>query len=547
MVRGRRVTAVFAAALAVAIVLGSPGLASAAFIYLDPGHGGIYNHARRYGLVEKTVNLQISLALRTQLRARGNTVGMTRTWDTAVETRDIPTWNYSSSSGWHFRPDGKRYGDPPKDDLQGRVNKANAAGADIFISVHNNGGPTSARGTETYADGDDALGRALAKQVQSAVVQQVGTRNRGSFDMGFYVVRWANMPAILVECGFITNPYDAVKLASPWYRARFAIGIANGVSRFLASKPFGARYPRLAGNDVYAQASKLSSTGWPNGAQTVLLASGDTAEWTDAVVAAPLSRKLDAPILLANAGGVPAATAAELKRLAPSHLVILGTGAAIPSQVASVAASVASLPPEAVSRVGGVDRYSTAAAIAREVGLGGATPITLVSATSGMDALSASTFAARWLSPIVLSTGKSLPSATRSYLQESADVAHTLVKIGVAQAVPSSETTGFGAIMRVYGLDSYRTNIAVLNWYYKGKTSPLVPWCNANSTSVTLGAFAAKTGRPIVFVGNRRLSPYTREWVLRNASRIDPPTIVGPTSQVPGVMEWEWLKSRDGR
>jgi len=106
----------------------------APLVVIDPGHGGRYSNANANRLREKNVNLAIAKELRTALIARGYRVKMTRTTDRAVVYGDIRTWNYSASKNrWAYSEDGRRglVGGIPKDDLQGRVNVANAAGAPI--------------------------------------------------------------------------------------------------------------------------------------------------------------------------------------------------------------------------------------------------------------------------------------------------------------------------------------------------------------------------------------------------------------------------------
>lgn len=546
VVARRRRSALAAISLATLLALLTPATASAARVFIDPGHGGRYNHARANGVYEKTANLLIALELRNQLQAAGHTVGMSRTGDTSVELRDVPTWNWSDSTGWHFQPDGERYGDPPKDDLQGRVNKANEFGADLFISIHNNGGPTSARGTETYAWEEDVLGRQLAAKVQSAVVAAVGTRNRGAMDTGFYVIRWSNAPSILVECAFVSNPYDAALLKSAFYRARFAKGIANGVAAFLKTNPFKPLYPRVAGRDRFSLSAAASTSTWPGGAGTVLLANADA--WPDAVAAAPLARRLNAPILLTAAGSLPASTSAEIARLKPTKLMVLGGTASISETVALDAARAANVAPTALTRLAGRDRYETAAQIARQIGPSRDGTVTVASGLCFSDALSVASYAARVGSPVVLSHGATMTAPTRTFLSDSKRAgARSLLLIGETQALPSAEVAGFTNVRRVYGADVYRTNVAVLNAYHRtGTVTPVVASTTSVSDALVAAGLAAKTGRPLVLIRGNSMSAYTREWIVRNVSRIRNPTFVGGIQTVPTSMEWAWLKSRGG-
>ncbi|MHB9005223.1 MAG: N-acetylmuramoyl-L-alanine amidase family protein, partial [Coriobacteriia bacterium] len=87
----------------------APSSAHAAHVFIDPGHGGPYSNANlpSLGIYEKNVNLAVSLALRTQLVARGHTVTMARTTDRAVGLTDIATWKYTSATDrWAYAKDG---------------------------------------------------------------------------------------------------------------------------------------------------------------------------------------------------------------------------------------------------------------------------------------------------------------------------------------------------------------------------------------------------------------------------------------------------------
>ena len=315
-------TVVATAFLALLVCASSTSVARAAepapHIVIDPGHGGPYSNANANGLREKNVNLSIALSLRKQLVARGYRVTMTRTTDRAVSLSNIPTWNWSSASGrWFFAADGvggiqRRV---PKDDLQARVDRANGAGADLFISIHNNGAASrSARGTETFASPRDALGRSLSALVHRRIVQRTGLRDRGARTSDFYVCRWANMPAILVEGGFISSPSDARLLKkasfpaarSPWASPRESMRGSRGVRSPHASARQHRRRVVGGGGRLEQALPARSRHGRARRAD----------RWADAPGAArALAASLDAPLLWAGAAGVNTTTSAELKRL----------------------------------------------------------------------------------------------------------------------------------------------------------------------------------------------------------------------------------------
>lgn len=117
--------------------------------------------------------------------------------------------------------------------LVARVNEANSWGADLFISLHTNAAINpAASGAEAliYSRGS-AVAYNLAEDILRELTQITGLRNRGIIERpGLYVLRRTNMPAVLVEMGFISNPEDAELMAnSP---NLFALGIYRGILDF---------------------------------------------------------------------------------------------------------------------------------------------------------------------------------------------------------------------------------------------------------------------------------------------------------------------------
>jgi N-acetylmuramoyl-L-alanine amidase len=124
-----------------------------------------------------------------------------------------------------------------------RARIANRAGADLFLRIHADGSTDrSVHGTHTLVPArrkgwtDDIYGvsRRAGRAVQSALVKRLGSADRGlnerSDITGF---NWANVPAILVEVGYLTNPTEDRRLASASYRRKAARGLCEGTLRFL--------------------------------------------------------------------------------------------------------------------------------------------------------------------------------------------------------------------------------------------------------------------------------------------------------------------------
>ncbi len=113
--------------------------------------------------------------------------------------------------------------------LTARVREANEWGADIFVSLHTNASTNpSANGSEVLVYRDSGVAYELAQDILREMTRITGLRSRGVIERpGLYVLRRTNMPAVLVEMGFITNTYEAELMAySP---NLFALGIYRGI------------------------------------------------------------------------------------------------------------------------------------------------------------------------------------------------------------------------------------------------------------------------------------------------------------------------------
>ncbi len=181
-----------------------PGLAGR-MIVLDPGHGGVDPGARGVSslVVEKNVNLELALRLKPVLEQAGARVLLTRVTDAEA----APVANLQGLSGY----------ERTLRELQARTELANDQQADLYLSIHNNSGPSGHQsGTTTYYC-NDALNvdrsKVLAGLVQKELVAGLDSVDNGVRAEDFYVIRHAQPPSVLAEILFLSNASDEARLA----------------------------------------------------------------------------------------------------------------------------------------------------------------------------------------------------------------------------------------------------------------------------------------------------------------------------------------------
>jgi N-acetylmuramoyl-L-alanine amidase len=222
-------------------------------IVIDPGHGGKDSGATGNGYMEKDIVLQVGLQLSEQLRSMGYTVYMTRSNDSFIELKD-------------------------------RTKFANDKSADLFLSVHANAIPkgadiNAAYGIETYylspgrseramrvaalENSEDmnemgAYGKLsflnvlnsekiiasnkLAIDIQKGVLNNLrklypNVKDNGAREAPFWVLVGAQMPAILLEIGYISNPDESARIADSKYQKWMVEGMMDGVKHYFANNP----------------------------------------------------------------------------------------------------------------------------------------------------------------------------------------------------------------------------------------------------------------------------------------------------------------------
>lgn len=179
-------------------------------VVIDAGHGGEDGGAQSArGVHEKTVNLEIAQLLDTLLRAGGISTVMTRTEDILLYDRNAD-----------YRGHKKML------DLSARRQIAEDTENAIFVSIHMNSFPeTKYRGLQVFYSPNDPLSETLANQIQGDVknlLQPENSRKTKAATSAIYLLDRLECPAILVECGFLSNPEEAALFEQEEYRRQIA-------------------------------------------------------------------------------------------------------------------------------------------------------------------------------------------------------------------------------------------------------------------------------------------------------------------------------------
>ena len=175
-------------------------------VVLDPGHGGSARGASYGGVDEKDLNLSIALQAGALLEEAGLEVILTRTDD-----RDVGLYD--------------------------RTAMANGQQADLFVSVHCNASVEhdDALGVYTCAYSQGTEGWQLAQILRETMLDATGAADFGMEERpNLAVLRTAQVPAALVECGFMSTPSELALLTQPEYQDKLARGIADGILACLA-------------------------------------------------------------------------------------------------------------------------------------------------------------------------------------------------------------------------------------------------------------------------------------------------------------------------
>ena len=172
-------------------------------VVLDPGHGGTDYGAIRDGINEKDLTMDITQRVASILKSKGYKYALTRTEDVYLG-------------------------------LQERCDFTEAENPEIFVSIHvNSAVATEPYGIETHYYHETS--KELAEVIQKHLINKINTKDRGILKSKFYVINHTEVPAVLVETGFLSNPEERAELITEKRKQETAKAIAEGIIEYLKS------------------------------------------------------------------------------------------------------------------------------------------------------------------------------------------------------------------------------------------------------------------------------------------------------------------------
>lgn len=192
-------------------------------VIIDAGHGGEDGGAvAADGTVEQLINLQIAKYLEAQLQVFGIETVMTRTTEDSIHSLDADTTRERKVS-----------------DIHNRMKIMEETDNAVFVSIHQNKYESSSQwGTQVFYSPNTTLSAALADCIQKSVVNTLQPENKRVIKKSgssIYLLYYAKKTAVLVECGFLSNPQETAKLKDDAYQKQLAFSVALGILEYMNS------------------------------------------------------------------------------------------------------------------------------------------------------------------------------------------------------------------------------------------------------------------------------------------------------------------------
>ena len=182
-------------------------------IVLDAGHGGRDNGASANGVLEDELNLIVTLKLKEKLEMMGSTVILTRDGD-----YDLASENASNRK---------------REDMSRRAEIINDSNAVLFLSIHMNKYSSSiVNGAQVFYRVNDAASKLLAECLQDKMKEYLDSKKYEAVG-NYYILNETNVAGVLIECGFISNSEEALRLQDDDYQDKVVSTIIKGIYEYI--------------------------------------------------------------------------------------------------------------------------------------------------------------------------------------------------------------------------------------------------------------------------------------------------------------------------
>lgn len=185
-------------------------------IVIDCGHGGVDGgKVSSDGTLEKDINLSIGYKLKALLEADEFTVVMTRTDDNGLYSQNDT--NKKSA------------------DMKKRCEIITTSGCNLCVSIHQNSyTAASVHGAQIFYYRQSAEGKKLAECLESSIKENLGeqTARPSKYNDNYYMLLHSTCPTVIAECGFLSNPEEAKKLATEDYQQEMAEALYQGIKKY---------------------------------------------------------------------------------------------------------------------------------------------------------------------------------------------------------------------------------------------------------------------------------------------------------------------------
>ncbi|QDY32645.1 cell wall-binding repeat-containing protein [Clostridium sporogenes] len=284
---------------------------------------------------------------------------------------------------------------------------------------------------------------------------------------------------------------------------------------------------RIYGNSRYETSAAIVKDGWEK-SESAIIASGEG--FADALSAAPLAKKLDAPIILTEGKSLNSNAKQQLQRLQVKNVIIVGGLGSISTNTENQIKNLGI----STRRIYGASRYDTSLAVAKEIGLESGVVVT--NGTGFADALSMAPIAANKQMPILLTPAGKLPDNTKDFLNSSAY--NKSYVLGGPAVVSNTIQNSLKNTKRLFGNSRYDTNAAILN-EFKNDIDLNNVFLAAGTNypdALSASALAAKNNSPIILSDGTGINNNVMNFVKSNNSKFGEVIVTGGTAVLNDVV-----------